>query len=312
MCVLVTGHSHFSIFSVAKRPFSLVLRSVYSFSERDCRICIKITTHHHHEQTSMEVNDVGSLVRTMDCICDSCIMYFYQYPVYLYAVFLHPKSQMNIPDESIMNIFSNLPKYSYLPIAHVCKRFRLVYLNFKRLRYLHPEMLNDYDDTEEEYYFTNPLSIGHLFDKPWRFHQALNSKLNLNLLSYFVKNGYGKNENGMENEEDSLKKVMLQTVSRGDIEGMHFMSVNKIYPLNEEDITTMAAAAGQLDALQWLRGKAILCNGKELVLETKCPWNPTDVHREAAENCHDDILDYVEKNCEGHQIQISYGVGLPW
>lgn len=219
---------------------------------------------------------------------------------------------MNIPDECIMNIISCLPKHSYLPIAHICKRFRLVYLEFKRLHYLHPKALDEDDCSEETFYYTNPLLIGHLFDKPWEILPGRSSKLNLELLSYFVQNGYGKDANGTVNESQSLKKVMLQTVSRGDIKGIYFMSMNKIYPLNEEDITTMAAAAGQLNVLQFLRGDAILCDGKEFVLDTKCPWNPTDAHREAAENCHEDILDYVEKNCEGHQIQISYGVGLPW
>lgn len=213
---------------------------------------------------------------------------------------------MDMPDECIMNILSNLPKDSYLPIAHICKRFRLVYLDFKKLQ--HSKVSEEDDDSNEYYlYYTDPLSTGYLFDTPWGNLQGKNSKLNLELLSYFVQNGYGT-----RNKCNSLKKVMLQTASRGDIEGMYFMSEKDIYPLNEEDITTMAAAAGQLIALQFLRGKAILCDGKEFILEKKCPWNPTDVHREAAENCHEDILDYVEKNCEGHQIQISYGVGLPW
>lgn len=204
-----------------------------------------------------------------------------------------------------MTIFSSLPKYSYLPIAHVCKRFRNVYLAFKR-----PCRGNNHEDDPDDY-FTNPLSIGNLFDKNWRDNQDGNNRLNVTLLRYYVENGYG----GIyphQRRNQFLKKVMLQTASRGDIAGMMYMSTSNMYKLEDQDIPSMAAAAGKLDTLKFLRGTPVSYDGVEYVLKSKCPWNAADAHREAAENCHDDVVDYIEKNSEGNQIHLSYGVGLPW
>jgi hypothetical protein len=105
---------------------------------------------------------------------------------------------------------------------------------------------------------------------------------------------------------------MLGAASRGDIRGMHFMVSNEYCSLDDDNICTMAGAAGQLKALKWLRGDLdddeFLVNGRKI----SCPWNPTELHREAAENTHDDVLEYVETNSEDHKIQTHYGVGLPW
>jgi hypothetical protein len=107
---------------------------------------------------------------------------------------------------------------------------------------------------------------------------------------------------------------MLSTISRGDIHGMHFMVTNGYCSLyDDENLCTMAGAAGQLEALMWLRGELDhenVCNDTHGRII--CPWNPTEVHREAAENSHDHVLEYVERRSETHQIQTHYGVGLPW
>ena len=221
--------------------------------------------------------------------------------------------QEEIPDVALINILSYLPSQSFLPISHVSRRFKNVWIQYK-------DSKNDHDDerqrrTSNE---TNPLALGHLFESSWysqttegKTNQKSN-KLNTNLLSYFVSNGYGRSSNNFDGEVKSriLKKVMLETVSRGDIDGMWFMSCKNYCHLDDIEICTMAAAAGQLEALKWLRGDKV--NGFKESTNVICPWDPTEVHREAAENLHDDVMEYVEKNCKNHEIQMHYGVGLPW
>jgi hypothetical protein len=171
--------------------------------------------------------------------------------------------------------------------------------------------------TEGDEFTTDPLCIGNLFASPWRRtctshpqkEETQNSVLNTNLLQYYLSNGFGKKNANI------LKKVMLQTVSRGDISGMHFMVSHGYCSLDDSNLCTMAGAAGQLLALKWLRGDFaregydLKDSEKQLVV---CPWNPTEVHREAAENSHDHILEYVERNSEGYHIHTHYGAGLPW
>lgn len=188
----------------------------------------------------------------------------------------------------------------------------------------------DSDNDNLVYYETNPLAIGNLFESSWyKSNQDELSRtknvLNTTLLTYYIENGYGccikhnneqnnelmnqsYNQNQLEKGRRILRKVMLETASRGDIEGMWFMSKQGYFHLNDTEICTMAGAAGHLEALKWLRGD-IQIHG---MINVCCPWNPTEVHREAAENSHDHIIEYVEKNCDGHDIQMHYGVGLPW
>jgi hypothetical protein len=235
-----------------------------------------------------------------------------------------------------MNIFDFLPIHCFLPISHVSSRFRSVYIEgWPRRRSTKKALLKDGQGTSAaqtagDEFTTDPMSIGNLFASPWRMctssfsssshqhyhhHQQhsekkqYNSPLNTSLLQYYISNGYGKNSPKV------LKKVMLSTISRGDIDGMHFMVTNGYSSLfDDENLCTMAGAAGQLEALMWLRGEldhekiCTVANGVRMI----CPWNPTEVHREAAENSHDHVLEYVERSSEGHLVQTHYGVGLPW
>ena len=137
---------------------------------------------------------------------------------------------------------------------------------------------------------TNPLQIGNLFSVPW--NKPARKSLNTSLLAYFIEQGWqGKCK---------MRSVLTGAAARGDIEGMQYIFDNDLYPEDDIEICTIAAAAGQLDALIWLRE------------ERKLPWDPTEIHRESSENLHEDVMEYVEKNSEGHKIQLSYGVGLPW
>lgn len=137
---------------------------------------------------------------------------------------------------------------------------------------------------------TNPLQIGNLFSVPW--NMPTRKALNTGLLAYYIDAGWtGKCK---------MKGVLTGAAARGDIEGMQYIFDNKLYPEDDIEICTIAAAAGRLEALIWLRE------------ERKLPWDPTEIHRESSENLHEDVMEYVEKNSEGHKIQLSYGVGLPW
>ena len=137
---------------------------------------------------------------------------------------------------------------------------------------------------------TNPLQIGNLFSVPW--NKPRRKALNTALLAYYIDAGWtGKCK---------MRGVLTGAAARGDIEGMQYIFDNKLYPEDDIEICTIAAAAGRLEALIWLRE------------ERKLPWDPTEIHRESSENLHEDVMEYVEKNSEGHKIQLSYGVGLPW
>ena len=139
---------------------------------------------------------------------------------------------------------------------------------------------------------TSPLQIGNLFKYPW--NKPARKSLNAALLQYYVENGW------IQEGSCRMKRVMTGAAARGDIDGMEFIFDNDLYEQTDLEICTVAAAAGQLEALKWLREVR------------NHPWDPTEVHRESSENLHDDVMDYVEKNSQGHQIQLSYGVGLPW
>ncbi len=117
---------------------------------------------------------------------------------------------------------------------------------------------------------------------------------------------------GSRNKSAILSKVMYESAMRGDIHGMNFMATHRYSSFDQENICTMAGAAGQLTALMWLRGDIHVDGCEDLRDKRKCPWDPTEVHREAAENAHYDVVEYVERNSEGFKIQVHYGVGLPW
>lgn len=199
-----------------------------------------------------------------------------------------------LPDVVLMKILGYLPKFSFIQIALVSKRFRDAWIEMKIIN----QSQSGNEDLIENQFKTNPLLIGNLFPKPWSFTPDENVGLHTSLLKFYVENGYG-----------NMKKVLENAASRGDIEGIHFMVTNEFCALDDDNICTMAGAAGQLKLLRWLRGDIII---EQCKLLEYCPWDPTEVHREAAENSHDDVIEYVEKNSENHHIAYAYSVGLPW
>ena len=222
---------------------------------------------------------------------------------------IHSRKE-ELPEVVLIKILGHMPHHSFIQIAKVSCRFRDAWIEMKRTRqsmqrqsssiYSNPETSTSDERT------TNPMDIGNLFSTHWSCVPENNTGVNTALLKYYIENGYGNDNPKL------LKKVLLSASSRGDIRGMHFMISNEYCALDDENICTMAGAAGQLKALKWLRGDVdddeYLIDGKKV----SCPWDPTDVHREAAENTHDHVLDYIEKNSDKHEIQTHYGVGLPW
>lgn len=216
--------------------------------------------------------------------------------------------QEKVPDVALINILSYLPPQSFLPVSHVSKRFKEVWVQFKSAKTNGNGLDCDFNET-------NPLALGQLFESSWhscvRTKSSEKNKLRQNLLVYFVKNGYGKPN--VDQKCQILRRVMLEAASRGDIDGMWFMVCKGYCNLDDKEICTMAGAAGHLEALRWLRGEKVESfNMDSEKSNICCPWDPTDVHREAAENLHDDVMEYVEKNCKDHEIHMHYGVGLPW
>lgn len=237
-----------------------------------------------------------------------------------------------------MKIFDYLPPYAYLPYAHVSRRFRLSWVEMRRAQ---AERSESNFIEEDEVFKTNALAIGNLFHSTWEVSSISGKSpnvLNTSLLKYYVENDYGSSEDEQEdvmratvegeNHADSeevepfdisistttsrtLQKLMCEAAMRGDIHGISFIVKNRYCLLNNTNICTMAGAAGHLKALQWLRGD-IQIDGAFDTSQHCCPWDPTELHREAAENAHFDVLEYVEQNSPGHKIQIHYGVGLPW
>eukprot|EP00554_Chaetoceros_debilis_P010860 CAMPEP_0194108470 /NCGR_PEP_ID=MMETSP0150-20130528/8143_1 /TAXON_ID=122233 /ORGANISM="Chaetoceros debilis, Strain MM31A-1" /LENGTH=251 /DNA_ID=CAMNT_0038797169 /DNA_START=68 /DNA_END=819 /DNA_ORIENTATION=- len=246
----------------------------------------------------------------------------------------------SIPDVVLMKIFDFLPPHAYLPYAHVSTRFRLSWVEMRRAA--QAERPDSTSTEEDEAFKTNPMTIGNLFHSSWAVSSSSGNNpnvLNIGLLKYYVENEYGSREDEEEdamggtleeeNHTDSegvesfdtpisssrstsrtLRKVMYETAMRGDIRGMSFIITNRYCLLNNTNICTMAGAAGQLEALQWLRGD-IQIDGAFDTTQNCCPWDPTELHREAAENAQFDIIDYVERNSPGRSIQVHYGVGLP-
>jgi hypothetical protein len=140
----------------------------------------------------------------------------------------------------------------------------------------------------QSFYQTNPFSIGNLFPSPW-FNA---SSLSISLLDYYVAIGWPI--------EDYGQKLVRESVSRGDIEGMIYLKTKGHSSLRDPDFCVVAGAAGQLEVLRWLRE------------DEQCPWNPAEVYREATENACNHVMDYVIANSKGVDVNSCYGDGLPF
>mmetsp|Transcript_10987 Transcript_10987/g.12563 ORF Transcript_10987/g.12563 Transcript_10987/m.12563 type:complete len:211 (+) Transcript_10987:234-866(+) len=206
-----------------------------------------------------------------------------------------------IPDELLSQIISFLPKKSFLPVSNVSKQFhRSWFISDMR----HPEYENNYSFCCQ----TDPLQLGSLYDVHWNASLSRQKTLRAPLLSYFVSCGWTKSS--------SFNRLMLEAASRGDVTGMQFMikmgfhaslrqdtdENNALNPsqtkIHLQNICTTAGAAGRLATLEWL-------------LAEGCPWNPSEIFREAAENNEYDVMDYTE-NRERSVSKLPYGDGLPY
>ena len=201
-----------------------------------------------------------------------------------------------IPSEVLMEIFSYLPNNSFLPICHVSKYF---YHTWKTTR-------TKNHHTTKKTNQTNPLPM--LFTCLWKHKMVpIYHTLSTNLLKYYIDNGWEHNINHYYDEcgnNTVLRRLFLGTICRGDIPGIHFLF--HTFPDQSSsfmmELCTMASAAGQLETLKWLRE------------EKECPWDTVEVHQEASDNLHYDVIDYVELHCKDktYENHMSYGVGMPW
>lgn len=230
-----------------------------------------------------------------------------------------------IPDDILIEILAYLPTRSFLPTAHVSKRFRNVYRSHN--------------------YKTNPLQVGNLFDSHWNQTIHHHPTLRTSLFEYYLENGWthpSNHKNFIKGIPDDstieasntnnplLKQVMFGAAARGDITGMSYLfkhhDHHHHYHLfyhdfkQDPDICTIAGAAGRLEALKWL------------ICVQKCKWNPAEVCREASENLHTDVIMFIEQMCYEHrrkgyrddamvnaannvdrmEVLMPYGEGMPW
>eukprot|EP00568_Trieres_chinensis_P001609 CAMPEP_0183300756 /NCGR_PEP_ID=MMETSP0160_2-20130417/7069_1 /TAXON_ID=2839 ORGANISM="Odontella Sinensis, Strain Grunow 1884" /NCGR_SAMPLE_ID=MMETSP0160_2 /ASSEMBLY_ACC=CAM_ASM_000250 /LENGTH=143 /DNA_ID=CAMNT_0025463237 /DNA_START=288 /DNA_END=719 /DNA_ORIENTATION=- len=135
-----------------------------------------------------------------------------------------------------------------------------------------------------ELFASNP--IHHLFD---RESTALPLLQRIGLLEYYVSCGWGG--------ESRFKMLLLEAVSRGDIEGASLLLDRGLCPLDEE-LCTVAASAGHLDILLWLRE------------QRGCPWKAATAFQKASENLHHSVMKYIYLRASDDEI-LPCAVGMP-
>lgn len=222
---------------------------------------------------------------------------------------LRESNMDNVPDVLLPGILSCLPRKSHLPVCHISRRFRVCWLEMKRADQAEQEESTSGQSSERteavdhaegseitsiwaqwdgdnnnnggnvasdaDAFETSPLQIGNVFKSPWNKPGC--GTLHTSLLRYYVLCGWTGPER--------IRKVLHGAAARGDVEGMAFVVAEGLcQELDDEELCTVAGAAGQLDALVWLRE------------EKNCPWDPTEVYREASENLHEEVMTYVEHN----------------
>ena len=256
--------------------------------------------------------------------CTHAICKYAYPPTHTHTQFL----QDYLPDDLLLVVMGFLPSLSYLPVANVSQRFRIAWRKTIRQRLvatgafrsipqgLLPSLglmtatttITQHDNTTDPSKHkdeqaisvqqamerldratrrTDPLHIGNVFGRPW----YLTSRLSTTLLDYYIHCGWPI--------EKYSKRLARETLARGDLIGLRFLASRQLCVFDDEDYCEVAAAAGHLDALKWLRE------------EQQCPWDPSEVHKEASENLHTPVMLYVELTSR-QRIEISYGEGMPW
>jgi hypothetical protein len=179
-----------------------------------------------------------------------------------------------------MEILSFLPTHSHLPVAVIAKRFQSTWHEMHALHYI-----AKCGDSSRK---TNPFEIGNLFPTPW----YKPSKMSTQLLKYFIFTGW--------NYRKYTQRLLRECVSRGDIDGLQFLVDHGLGSLDNPDYCAVAGAAGQLEALKWLR-------------KNECPWDPMEVYREASDNMQAPVLNYLEPQVVGgYDVRRCTHYGMPW
>lgn len=139
---------------------------------------------------------------------------------------------------------------------------------------------------------TRPLLMGNLFLAPW--YKPSTNKMQTKLLEYFISCGWDGRKHA--------KKLIRECVSRGDVEGLQFLVNHNLANIKDSDYCAVAGAAGQLEALKWLREVQ------------RCPWDPSEVYQEASENVQLHIMQYVELKAGAgtRDVGSCSQYGMPW
>lgn len=205
-----------------------------------------------------------------------------------------------LPDVALVEVMSFLPGKAFLPLCHVNKRFRDSWVFLKELPTKQIRAIDDkYCKTtgsdrlsqrmrrrhSDEACISSP--VRNLFDHS----TTISLPLRVPLLEYYVSCGWkGKAH---------LKVLLHRTVARGDIHGASILIDRGLCSLDDDEICTVAASAGQLDTLLWLRQ------------EHGCPWKPAEAFQKASENLHHSVMKYVYLSSDDSDIGVG-SAGMPW
>uniref|UniRef100_A0A7S2A5T4 F-box domain-containing protein n=1 Tax=Trieres chinensis TaxID=1514140 RepID=A0A7S2A5T4_TRICV len=204
-----------------------------------------------------------------------------------------------LPDALLVDVLSYLPQRAHLPTCHVSRRFRASWIKLhkrtKSGRYsksIKDSRASDAGERGNDAFLTSPLQIGNLFESRWSVDRCKSGcGVRTKLLEYYASCGWDGPER--------FRRVMIGAILRGDVGGMAYLVDAGLCLLDDPEYCSTAGAAGRLEALRWMR-------------ERGCPWDAAEVYQDAEENLHDAVMEYVVVNSDCHDIQPTYGIGLPW
>lgn len=208
-----------------------------------------------------------------------------------------------LPDVALLEVLSFLPGKAFLPLCHVNKRFRDLWVFLKQVPTKQMRAIEDSKyrtiaglsyqlrrlrrrQSAEAVYISSP--VRNLLDA---HSTTISLPLRVPLLEYYVSCGWVG--------ESHLKVLLHRAVARGDIHGASILVDRGLCRLDDAQICTVAASAGQLDTLLWLRQ------------ERGCPWKPAEAFQKASENSHDSVMKYVYLSSDESEIAAGSAPGMP-
>eukprot|EP00566_Odontella_aurita_P023474 CAMPEP_0113546692 /NCGR_PEP_ID=MMETSP0015_2-20120614/11944_1 /TAXON_ID=2838 /ORGANISM="Odontella" /LENGTH=208 /DNA_ID=CAMNT_0000447169 /DNA_START=241 /DNA_END=867 /DNA_ORIENTATION=+ /assembly_acc=CAM_ASM_000160 len=205
-----------------------------------------------------------------------------------------------LPDAVLVDVMSFLPGRAYLPLCHVNKRFKDTWVYLKRLptkraRAINKKYSKEIESAQSPGRMRRRELIEACISNPVRnlldHSTTISLPLRVPLLEYYISCGW---------RGDAHFKVLLyRAIARGDIHGVTLLVDRGLCKLDDEEICSVAASAGQLDTLLWLRQ------------ERGCPWKPVEAYQRASENFHHSVMKYVYLSSDDSEIGVG-SAGMPW